>query len=53
MPLRIELGPRDVAQGKFVVVRRDTGEKMSLDRSRAVEMCQDVLDKIQENLFNK
>jgi prolyl-tRNA synthetase len=30
VPVRIEVGPRDVAKGEAVVVRRDTGEKKSV-----------------------
>ncbi len=32
VPLRIELGPRDLEQGKAVLVRRDTGEKVPVDQ---------------------
>ncbi|MCX6695159.1 MAG: proline--tRNA ligase [Candidatus Altiarchaeota archaeon] len=30
VPLRIEAGPRDLKEGKVVIVRRDTGEKKSV-----------------------
>jgi len=31
VPLRIEIGPRDLAQGKVTLVRRDNGEKTPVD----------------------
>ncbi len=33
VPLRIEIGPRDIEQGKVTLVRRDTGERVSVPRS--------------------
>ena len=32
IPLRVEIGPRDIAEGKCVVVRRDTREKIASSR---------------------
>ena len=34
VPLRIEVGPRDLAEGRAVVGRRDTGEKVPMDLGR-------------------
>ena len=31
VPIRIELGPKDYEKGKFVLVRRDTGQKLELE----------------------
>lgn len=53
MPIRIELGPRDVAQSKFVVVRRDTGAKQDVVRADAGKEILKLLDTIQKDLFNK
>ena len=43
VPLRCELGPRDMEAGNCVVVRRDTGAKETVKLSdltaRAKEMC--------------
>jgi prolyl-tRNA synthetase len=51
VPLRIEVGPRDLAQGVVSVVRRDNGEKLTLPldslRQRAIEM----LDAMQSDMF--
>ena len=40
VPIRIELGPRDVQKGEFVAVRRDTGEKATLALSDATNICE-------------
>ena len=53
VPIRIELGPNDIKKGQFVVVRRDTGDKMTFDLSGAVTSVKEVLEKIHENMFNK
>ncbi len=53
MPLRIELGPRDIKQGQFVAVRRDTGEKTTLKIGDAAKSIRDLLSKIQDDMFNK
>jgi prolyl-tRNA synthetase len=31
VPIRIELGPKDYEEGKFVLVRRDNGQKQELE----------------------
>ena len=53
VPIRVEIGPRDMANGKFVVVARDTGEKVSVDIVKSVEYIQDSLDKLQRRLFTR
>lgn len=52
VPLRIEVGPRDIDENKCIVVRRDTNEKieMSLD-SLSKESIHDVLEEIHFNLY--
>ncbi len=37
VPLRVEIGPRDMAEDKVVVSRRDTGEKELVARAAFVE----------------
>jgi len=53
IPIRIELGPKDLEKNQVVLVRRDNSEKKEVkikDISREVES---TLEKIQENLFIK
>ena len=49
-PLRLEIGPRDVAAGQVMAARRDTGEKMAVPLSGIATAVQSTLDAIQMNL---
>ncbi len=53
VPLRLEIGPKDLAKGQVMVVRRDTGEKMAVKEEKLIETVEKLLNDIQENLFNK
>jgi prolyl-tRNA synthetase len=50
VPLRMEIGPRDVREGQVTVVRRDTGEKLSLPRGGIRERIEGLLSEIAEGL---
>jgi prolyl-tRNA synthetase len=52
VPLRIEIGPKDLAKGKVVLVRRDTSKKSDLTFSETEHGVVTALDDIQKNLFN-
>jgi prolyl-tRNA synthetase len=51
VPVRVEIGPRDVAEGMVTVVRRDTGEKQQVAVSDAGVTVHRLLTEIQENLL--
>lgn len=53
VPLRLELGPRDVQNGQCVLVRRDTGEKLSVSLDQAVAQAAALLQEIQTNMYQK
>ena len=53
VPLRIELGPRDIENGKMTVFRRDTCEKTELGSTDAETAIQALLGEISENLYQK
>jgi prolyl-tRNA synthetase len=53
VPLRLEIGPKDMAQGQVMLVRRDTGEKMAVKEEKLTETVKELLDNIQENLFTR
>lgn len=50
VPLRIEIGPRDIEAGTIVLVRRDTGEKLTLKRNDLAEVEKTLKD-IQDYLY--
>ena len=53
IPIRIELGPRDVENNECVVVRRDTGEKVTMPSDGLLEKLEQLLDEIQASLFQR
>lgn len=53
IPLRIELGPRDIANNSVFMARRDTNKKAGMDRDDFVNTIGDILDSIQETLFTR
>jgi len=53
VPIRIEIGPRDVQKAEFVAVRRDTGDKVTLKLSDAVKAVTKMLDDVQTSMFTK
>ena len=52
-PIRLEIGPRDVKEEKAVLVRRDTNEKIFMEKSQLVETVFTLLKEIQNNLFEQ
>ncbi len=53
VPLRVELGPKDIENGVCVAVRRDNGEKISVALDQIVEQVPGLLDQVQQGLFDK
>jgi len=53
VPLRIEIGPRDMEAGKAMVARRDTGEKAAYDVAGLPATARSLLDAIQKNLYDR
>ncbi len=53
VPVRVEIGPRDLAQGQVVLVRRDTGEKAVVPRNQLALRVRELLDDVQEGLYQQ
>ena len=53
VPLRLELGPRDLADGVVTVVRRDSGEKRSVDLATVAAHVPSLLEAVQVELFEQ
>jgi len=53
IPIRLEIGPRDVENNRVVLVRRDTGDKINVDDAELLERIQKTNETIQNNLFSK
>ncbi|XP_036787958.2 bifunctional glutamate/proline--tRNA ligase isoform X5 [Manis pentadactyla] len=53
VPVRLEVGPRDMKSYQFVAVRRDTGEKLTVAENEAETKLQAILEDIHVNLFTR
>ena len=53
VPIRVEAGPRDMESGTVLCARRDTGEKKSLKITSSGAKLIQLLDEIQNNLYNQ
>ena len=51
IPVRIEIGPKDMEAGKCVIVRRDTGEKIEIPDSELESRVPEVLGSIQKDML--
>ncbi len=53
VPLRAEIGPKDIAKNGVFLARRDTGERVGVGREDLVSTIADRLEAIQKNLFDR
>ena len=53
IPMRIELGPKDIAKGQVILVRRDTSEKTPVGLVDLNETIKEMLIAIQQNLYDR
>jgi prolyl-tRNA synthetase len=51
VPLRVEVGPRDLKEGLVTVVRRDTGAKVTLALDSVAPTAASLLEEIQVDMF--
>ena len=51
IPLRVEIGPRDIENNQCVVVRRDTGEKLTVSLDELEAKVAELLDTIQKDML--
>ena len=53
VPVRLEIGPKDIENGVCLAVRRDNREKVTLELDRVAELLPGVLDAVQNGLYEK
>nr|WP_320016380.1 proline--tRNA ligase [uncultured Desulfobacter sp.] len=53
IPVRVELGLRDIENNSVFMARRDTGEKKAINRDAFITTIADILDDIQNSLFQR
>ena len=53
IPIRIEIGPKDIENHQIVVVRRDNSEKIVVNLDNVEDKLPLILEEIQNNMFTK
>ena len=53
IPLRIEIGPKDIKSSQAILARRDTQEKQAVKLSQLKKKIPELLENIQSNLYKK
>jgi prolyl-tRNA synthetase len=53
IPVRVELGPKDVESGSAVLVRRDTREKLVVSIDEIAEKTAELLETIQKEMLDR
>ena len=53
VPLRVEIGPKDMEKEQCCIARRDTGEKVFVPLAELEETVKKLLDAIHDNMFAK
>ncbi|MFH1592771.1 MAG: proline--tRNA ligase [Candidatus Woesearchaeota archaeon] len=52
IPLRVEIGPKDIAKKQVILVRRDTNAKKPVKITNLIKEIEKTLEQIQNNLLN-
>jgi prolyl-tRNA synthetase len=53
VPLRLEIGPRDIEKAQVLIARRDTREKLGVPMDGLVGRLRELLDDVQRTLFER
>ena len=53
VPIRIEIGPKDIENGVCILVRRDTLEKITVELDKLEEAIAELLNKIHDNMYKE
>lgn len=53
IPLRLELGPKDIEAGRCILVRRDNGEKIETPLAEVSDAVERLLIQIQKEMFER
>ena len=53
VPLRVELGPRDIEKGQVVLAKRNTGEKIFVSMNEMVEKAEELCKVIHKEMYDR
>ena len=52
VPLRVEIGPKDLEKNEIVIVRRDNSNKKAVSQDSSIKIIEKELNEISKNLYN-
>lgn len=52
VPVRVEVGPKDLENGQAILVRRDTGDKETVELTKLNERIEELLEIIQKDMYD-
>ena len=53
VPLRVEVGPRDIEKGQVVIAKRNTGEKVFVPMTEMVEKAKELMKQMHQEMYEK
>ena len=53
IPLRVEIGPKDIENGQAIVVRRDTREKITVALDELTVRVPEIMEKMQQDMYDR
>ena len=53
IPLRVEIGPKDIENGQAIVVRRDTREKITVSLDELAGKIFEIMEQMQNDMYNR
>jgi prolyl-tRNA synthetase len=53
VPLRVEIGPRDIENGVVTIAKRNTGEKISVKREELLKTVTELMETIHTEMYEK
>lgn len=53
VPIRVEIGPRDIENGVVTLAKRNTGEKITIKKEELVEQVKNLLEVIHKEMYEK
>ena len=53
VPIRVEIGPRDIEAGNVTLAKRNTGEKITVKKEETVATINKLIDEIHDEMYKK
>ncbi len=53
IPIRVEIGPKDIEAGKCIICRRDTREKIEVSLTQLADKAAEILETMQKEMLER